>query len=503
MEEIVIEPYSKLEDKLYSHEVVFAVKGDGFQKVNFEGGKVTFAISNCNFKKISISNSEEINFENISIFFFCCYIEHIDIDNIESKNISVSFGSSIVSGRIANSNLKSVSLNNCIIRDSLFLLNQNSIEISYTEENIFPKIWKKLLERVNVRNFLEVMKLKQSFEIHNSKKINFYMMEKEIGNEGIYRKEYMQNPETKIGYYLSSKQKKLLDIHLSIRYSIDIEDVDTRIDHSYLNSLSLSGYSNGNISIENTKIDNWYISEFSSQKEVSFYNICPLEVARKNGKIEFHKSNLDKTWFDNINFSDYSIVSFHRTKFGKTIFSSCNFPENSTSFETFTALENIHYPEKRSDNYYKDQYEIFLQLKLSLENTGNFYEAQKLRAISNDALKKIKSISKWDKSILWINSKSNNHGLSIDNPLYYLISFSICFYLLYLLSLGRLFNTNNIDWNLIGYYFSFIDLTHRNDFLVNKGDLNGWSLIIDFINKLIIGFFTYQFIAAFRKYGKR
>lgn len=503
MEELILDPYSKLEDKLFQQEVVFSVNGKGFQKIEFKGDTTTYTFIKCRFKKITICNSEEINFNDISINFFGCYIEEINIENIVSKNISVIFGSSILSGRIANNNLRSVSLNNCIIRNSLFLLNQNSVEISYTEENIFPKIWEKLLERANVGNFLDIMKLKQSFEIHNSKKINFYMMEKEIGNEGIYRKGYMQNPETKIGYYLSSKQKELLNIHLSIRYSIDIEDVDTRIDHSYLNSLSLSGYSNGNISIENTKIDNWYISDFSSQKEVSFYNICPLVVPCKNGKIEFHKSNLDKTWFDNINFSDYSIVSFHRTKFGKTIFSSCNFPENSTSFETFTALENIHYPEKKSDNYYKDQYEIFLQLKLSLENTGNFYESQKLRAISNDALKKIKSISKWDKSILWINSKSNNHGLSIARPLSYLLLASIIFWILYLLSLGRMFNHNKIDYNLIGYYFSFIDLTHRNDFLVNKDDLNGWSLVIDFINKLIVGFFTYQFIAAFRKYGKR
>ena len=502
MEEIILVPYSKLEDKLFSQEVVLSVKGETFQKVDFQGGKATYAIINCNFKNISIRNSEEIEFSNISINFYGCYIEHIDIDNIESKNITVSFGSSIISGRIADKNLGSVSLNNCI-SISLFLLNQNSIEISYTEENIFPKIWGKLLSRLSNKNFLEVIKMKQSFEIQNFKRINFYTNEKTDGKEGIYRKDYMQNPETKIGYRLSSEQKLLLDIHLSIRYSIDIEDEETRINKSYLNSLSLSGYSNGNISIENTKIDNWYISEFSSQKDISFYNISPITVPGNKGKIEFHKSNLDKTWFDNINFSEYSVISFYRTKFGKTIFTSCNFPYNNISFESFKALENIHYPEKKSDNYYKDQYETFLQLKLSLENTGNFYEAQKLRAISNDALKKINSISGWDKFILWINSTSNNHGLSIERPLFYLLLFSICFYILYLLSLGRIFNSNKIDCTLIGYYFSFIDLTHRNDFLVNKDEFNSWSLAFDFVNKIVTGFFIYQFIAAFRKYGKK
>jgi len=53
-----------------------------------------------------------------------------------------------------------------------------------------------------------------------------------------------------------------------------------------------------------------------------------------------------------------------------------------------------------------------------------------------------------------------------------------------------------IDYDLIGYYFSFIDLTHRSDFLVDKVGLNGWALAIDYLTKLIVGFFIYQFIAA-------
>jgi hypothetical protein len=38
----------------------------------------------------------------------------------------------------------------------------------------------------------------------------------------------------------------------------------------------------------------------------------------------------------------------------------------------FSPIENIHYPENRTVNYHKDQYEIFLQLKNALESTGNY-----------------------------------------------------------------------------------------------------------------------------------
>jgi hypothetical protein len=137
------------------------------------------------------------------------------------------------------------------------------------------------------------------------------------------------------------------------------------------------------------------------------------------------------------------------------------------------------------------------------ESNGNFYESQKLQAISNDALKKIKDISNWDKVILWVNSKSNNHGLSIKLPLLYFLVFTILFYISYLYSLDSIFNCNEIDLSLIGYYFSFIDPTHRTDFLVSKDEFNTASLSIDFLNKVISAFFVYQFISAFRKYGKK
>jgi len=66
-----------------------------------------------------------------------------------------------------------------------------------------------------------------------------------------------------------------------------------------------------------------------------------------------------------------------------------------------------------------------------------------------------------------------------------------------------MFNSNQIDYDLIGYYFAFLDITHRTDFLVSKTELSGLSVTIDYINKILVGFLIYQFIAAFRKYGKK
>jgi hypothetical protein len=140
---------------------------------------------------------------------------------------------------------------------------------------------------------------------------------------------------------------------------------------------------------------------------------------------------------------------------------------------------------------------------MALEATGNFHEAQKLYAISNDALRKVKEVSGWDKIILWINRHSNNHGLSVKKPLVLFFFFSIVLYVFYLWSLNRIFNSNEFDASLIGYYFSFIDLTHRSDFLVEKNEFNNCCQFIDSFNKILVSFFIYQFVAAFRKYGRK
>ena len=503
MTELNLTPYKIVESKNFVGDHTLKVARSDFQNIPFQDGKITLTFSDCRFHKITIENTEAIDFKDISIQFISCFITEIEVNSIETENISIHFNSSILSGRINSDKISSVSLNNSIVRNGLFLLNQKAIDISYTEENIFPIRWKRLLKSISVENATDVFTAKQAYYIYDSKKVTFSTREVKNKKAGFYKSDFNRTGDYKIGYYLSKAQKSSFNLNLAILYSQAVEESETKVIDSNFHSLSITGYLNGKLNIENTKIENWFIRDFSAQKEVNFFNISPLKLANNESKFEIHKCNLDNTWFDNIDFSEYNTVSFYKTKFGKTTFTSCNFPTDYTSFEKFQTLENVHYPENKSDNYYKNQYELFLQLKMSLEASGNFYESQKLQAISNDALKKIKQISNWDKAILWINSKSNNHGLSIKRPLLYFFGFSIFFYILYLFSLDRIFNCNGIDFSLFGYYFSFIDLTHRTDFLVSKEEFNIYSLSLDFINKIVIGFFIYQFVSAFRKYGKR
>jgi len=501
MNTIFLTPYTLIENTDYPTDTKIVIRASDFENVLFQDGRITFSFINCRFKKLEIENSDTIEFKDISIQFIGCYIEEITVENIITTNLSIFFGSSILQGRIKNSNLLSVTVNNCFLNNSLFLLDLKIAVVSFTEENIYPVRWKRLLKSVNTT--LENLLLeKQSFYIYDCKEIVFNFNENSTDKIGLYKRPHSNNIENKIGYFPSEAEKKNFKVSLNIQYSADKEHKLTKVINAKLLALSMSGYSTGVVLVENCKIDSWYIRNFSAQLGSNFYDIKPFRKETEETKLEIHKSNLDKVWFDNVSFDGYSTISLYRNKFGQTTLTACDFPTTYKGFDKIQTIENIHYPDKKDNNYFKTRYEIFVQFKKQLEASGNFYEAQKFQAISNEALKNIENLPYWDRLILKVNSLSNNHGLSIKEPFIATIAISVVFYVLYLWSLGRIFNCSDVDWNLVGYYFSFLDITHRSDFLVNKTELNGFSLTIDYFNKILVGFLIYQFIAAFRKYGK-
>jgi hypothetical protein len=469
-------PYQAISDRKEG-ELIIEIRRQEFVGAAPLQGQTEIVIQNSLFHKVVIINKEEIDFKDISVAFFGCYIGELKVEQIVSSNIHIAAYGSILSGKITSNKLLGVELNNCLLKNSIFLINLRKIRIAYTKENIQLNRWKGLLNSLTGLDYRTFLQGEQTYYVHDSIEIR-------------YLSNFAQNA------------KKGLRLNLYVNYNQNISDNFTSVSKAQLNSLSITGSPSGKIEIESTKINRWYLYEFSPQGNISFYDIEPVPGA-VDPKIGIHKCNLDKVWFDNVSFDQYSLISLYRTKFSQTIFTSCNFPEQYSIFERFMPIENVHYPTIRNRNDPKDMYEIFLQLKKSVESTGNYYEAQKMQAVAHQALEKIKSIPASDRVILWISRWSNNHGLSIKRPFLGLILCSAILYILYLWSIDRIFNRNEIDLNLIGYFFSFIDITHRSDFLVEKEQLNGCALAVDYLGKVVVGFFIYQFVAAFRKYGKK
>ena len=496
-------PYRDTKNKDFFEPVVIKLRNADFTGVSVKMGKIAVVYQFCFFPNLTIESTEDIDFPEASISFMNCLIRELHIDNITSRNISVSFHASMLAGRVSATELLSVSLNNCLLESSLFLLGIQKVDISYTTENIFPYWWKRLFDKRRIRDTNLLFIREQRYHIENPKKLKIHSSKKANDRAGFYLNEFNSEKEYQIGYRLFEEEENLFKIQLFLKYDSENPDEQTLINNVGLYSLSLTGSPNGRLSVENTRIGNWYLSEFSPKGETGFYNINPRQPHDETTKIGIHKCDLDKVWFENVYFGKFGRLSFYRSKFSNSVFMACSFPEDYKKFSKFAPGENVHYPENKTENFDKDQYEIFLQLKKALDATGNYYEGNKLLAMSHTALSKVKSIAPGEWFILKTNWLSNNHGLSILWPFLWLLSVSTTFYLAYLWIAGMLFQQTDFDANLIGNYFSFIDFTHRNDFLLDKKDINGWLLAIDYLNKVFLAYFIFQFIAAFRKYGKK
>ncbi len=367
MNTIFLTPYTLIENTDYPTDTKIVIRASDFENVLFQDGRITFSFINCRFKKLEIENSDTIEFKNISIQFIGCYIEEITVENIITTNLSIFFGSSILQGRIKNSNLLSVTVNNCFLNNSLFLLDLKIAVVSFTEENIYPVRWKRLLKSVNTT--LENLLLeKQSFYIYDCKEIVFNFNENSTDKIGLYKRPHSNNIENKIGYFPSEAEKKNFKVSLNIQYSADKEHKLTKVINAKLLALSMSGYSTGEVLVENCKIDSWYIRNFSAQLGSNFYDIKPFRKETEETKLEIHKSNLDKVWFDNVSFDGYSTISLYRNKFGQTTLTACDFPTTYKGFDKIQTIENIHYPDKKDNNYFKTRYEIFVQFKNNLKH---------------------------------------------------------------------------------------------------------------------------------------
>lgn len=492
-----IRPYIVIENREFENVENLYIIDQFLNPEKYIEGKITVVFKNCSFAHINIINEENIRFKNISILFSYCLIKSFYVESVVSKNISILFTNSILSARLNNSILGFVSFTNCLVYRHLFLTKISQLSIVYDENTINLIQWLRFLRKYNLnyRDYLE-----NKIYVYEHIDFTFHIRENDNSISGIHRNRNLN----RVIYYFTEKEKQEFQISLLIHFYPNIDDKKTRILNSKLHSLELKGIANGEIEIENCQIDNIYLFELSCDSNATFYNIKPYRTSSSENNFQISRCNLDKFWFDNVLFNDYKKISFYRNRFSNTSFTSCEFPSNFDDFSKFITVKNIHYPDSRDDNYEKLRYETFLQIKKSLENSGNFFESLKFQSITNESLFKIKSIPFWDKVILGINSISNDHGISIKKPFILLLFFSITFYIFYLYFLDRIFIFNSeFDWNLIGYYFSFLDITHRSDFLVEKEDLNGMSLFLDYLNKVIVGFFIYQFIASFRKYGKK
>lgn len=278
----------------------------------------------------------------------------------------------------------------------------------------------------------------------------------------------------------------------------------------------------------------------SNYGNIVFSHLRPWHKSK--AKLVIENSDLGKMLFMDCDFNEFQ-MQFASSKISEIFLAGSNMPKNeninanSTSISNhdqkrlaLTQIKKIY--ENRGDLFNATRYHeaelldwlvesdpnnfeqkkiIYSQLKKMFEVRGDTVNVIKYHGLELDMQRSIIKNNKgflWEKSQLWLNKNSNNFGQSWQWALGYLLIINLVFYSFYLCSLGLLFQNTDIDNNLFGYYFEFLNPTHKIDFIKNneglsKMKINGCAIFFDFFNRIFVGFLIYQLISAFRKYGKK
>jgi hypothetical protein len=168
---------------------------------------------------------------------------------------------------------------------------------------------------------------------------------------------------------------------------------------------------------------------------------------------------------------------------------------------------------------FEQKVSIYSQLKKIYDNQGDIVEAAWYHSKAMDNQQKVlklerknKEGKKWGRRVnerfelagFWLNNISNNHGESWSRALLVVFLSSILSYAIYYTCLfyDRSFSPSGI-WSFLADYLSFLDPLHKIDFLVEKKHVTPPAKIVDFIGRLMVGYGIYQFIAAFRRHGRK
>jgi hypothetical protein len=206
---------------------------------------------------------------------------------------------------------------------------------------------------------------------------------------------------------------------------------------------------------------------------------------------------------------------YRDSKLLEMFFSGTYLPKNNIGIYN-NRIRRIEESDKR-----EQKISIYNQLKKICENHGNVVEAAwyhfkamdnqekllklKYSEITKKGIRKCFSDEAFDLFNFRLNKTSNNHGESWRVALVFFTITSFFSYSLYYISINYGHHFSIIEFgDFIGDYFTFLNPAHKIDFTISsENKLNAFTKFLDFFGRILISYGIYQFIAAFRRHGRK
>jgi hypothetical protein len=246
------------------------------------------------------------------------------------------------------------------------------------------------------------------------------------------------------------------------------------------------------------------ICDFFSFRNCEFIGVVKL----KNNSIESNLKIMSCTFRDLFTLQHSNSDKQYSVEIGFGIFKSF-LDINNTSFEK---LEPVFFNTKFEikTEVIQKGYNGFRirksanKLKKHFRSIADLIEANTFANIELEAyrLDPLKSISWWDKQILFWNYWSNKHGTSPGYALSFIGLTTLVFSILLCIPIA-----GQLHWDIVNGFGPTVNLFFKVLMITNwkfapYGTHSFWTLPILFVGRVFIGYGIYQFIAAFRKYAK-
>lgn len=302
------------------------------------------------------------------------------------------------------------------------------------------------------------------------------------------------------GEFYQVEFARINKISLRIKYLIlnTNSTAFVKIDNILLGSFKIGETlkSGGVLYINNQELNRVEFATFANLGNVFFNNIS---VKDDTSTFQIINSHLGK-----MEFKDFPFEEFHRIEVSDSNCTEITTYGKNFSVDNVQMVDSDGEPlEKGSEQEYYARYQLYNDLAIAKEKQKDTDTALRFRAISNENLRKSLSYfsEKWTSKLSLTFSKlSNNYRQSWGYPLVGVLIIGPIFYALNLMTLGL----DVTDFDCWSDFFIFLNPTHKFELLEDKCVEYGFLANgVDVVSRVFIGFFIYQFIQAFRKYGGR
>lgn len=243
--------------------------------------------------------------------------------------------------------------------------------------------------------------------------------------------------------------------------------------------------------------------------ELDKFNNFIFQDQQTESLIRITNSDLGKTQLINFNIREFNKFEYKNSKMLDVFVADTEFP----------ARQNIFHPdEDATPSQVLEQQRLALgQFKKIYENRGDNIRATQALAeevetyraqlkLEKPSTRKERWNNRTERFNLWLNRISNYHGNNWFRAMLVTLGVNSLLFMLYSLSIG---NRPGMDvgkfFTLAAYSLEFLNPLRKADFLKHDmpGECEGLSVFIDYLSRIIIAYFVYQTIAAFRKFGKK